>query len=106
VNVPSAASAASTAQTATYVSPASYWIVKTRSGHEVSLYPIVLPVLVAPLYLPAVACLHARGWSPSRLDWLARVMEKLSASLIAATAAALLFLLLWRRAPRGWSIHL
>jgi len=81
--------------------PNPYWIVKGRGGHDISLYPVVLPVLVAPLYLPAVRYLDAEGWTELRLDRTARVMEKLTASLLAASSAALLYLLLRRRAqPR------
>src|SRR5436190_6335832 len=75
-----------------------YWIVNGVNGHAISLYPVVLPVVVAPLYLPAVAYLQARGWTEWRLQHVAIVMEKLTASLIAALAAALFFLLLRRRA--------
>ncbi len=74
-----------------------YWILKGRNGHAVSLYPVVLPVIVVPLYLPAVGYLYIRGWSDQRMDRLARVMEKLTASLIAALTAALMYLLLRRR---------
>ena len=81
--------------------PNPYWIVKGRGGHDISLYPVVLPVLVAPLYLPAVGYLNAQGWTELRLDRTARVMEKLTASLLAAASAALLYRLLRRRAkPR------
>ena len=76
----------------------AFWIVRGRGGHSVSTYPIVVPVLIAPLYLPAVVYLDERGWDQLRLERVARVMEKLSASLLAATAVALLFLLLRRRA--------
>jgi hypothetical protein len=79
----------------------AFWIVRGRDGHAISLYPVVLPVLVAPLYLPAAVFLQARGWDPTLLDRLARIMEKLCASLMAATAVALMYLLLRRRAePR------
>jgi hypothetical protein len=79
----------------------AYWIVPGRGGHAISLYPVVLPVLVAPLYLPAVAYLQARGWTQQGLERTARIMEKLTASLLAAASAALLYLLLRRRAePR------
>ncbi len=78
-----------------------YWIVRGRGGHLLSLYPVVLPLLVSPLYLPAVAYLQARGWDDARLDRVARVMEKLTASLVAVAAVALMHLLLRRRAaPR------
>jgi hypothetical protein len=78
-----------------------YWIQPGRAGHWLSLYPVVLPVLVAPLYAPAVGYLQLRGWTEQRLMRVAKVMEKLTASLVAAAAAALLYLLLRRRAPRG-----
>ncbi len=78
---------------------APYWIAKGRAGHSLSLYPVVLPVLVAPLYLPAVGYLDLRGWTAERLQRVARMMEKVTASLLAAAAAALFYLLLRRRAP-------
>jgi hypothetical protein len=79
----------------------TYWIVHGRGGHAISLYPVVIPVIIAPLYLPAVVYLHVRGWEEWRMEHVSRIMEKLSASLIAATAVALFYLLLRRRAePR------
>jgi hypothetical protein len=74
-----------------------FWMMPAPSGHIISVYPVVLPVLIAPLYLPAVGYLHLRGWTDGRLDHTARVMEKLSASLVAALSASLLYLLLLRR---------
>ena len=76
----------------------AFWMVRSPAGHAISIYPVVVPVLVAPLYLPAVVYLHARGWDQQRLEQIARIMEKLSASLLAATSAALLYLLMRRRA--------
>jgi hypothetical protein len=76
----------------------AFWMVPVPGGHIISLYPVVLPVLIAPLYLPAAGYLHLRGWTDGRLDHVARVMEKLSASLVAALSASLLYLLLRRRA--------
>lgn len=70
-----------------------------RDGHYVSWFPVLLPVVITPLYLPARSYLNARGWDPLRLDRTARVMEKLVASLIAAASVGLLYLLLRRRAP-------
>ena len=78
-----------------------YWIVPVPGGHAVSLYPVVLPVLVAPLYVPAVAYLELSGWTPHRLDRVARIMEKVTASLLAAACTALMYLLLRRRAGPG-----
>jgi hypothetical protein len=76
----------------------AFWMMHAPGGYTISLYPVVVPVLVAPLYLPAVGYLRLRGWTDARLDHVARVMEKLSASLIAALSASLLYLLLRRRA--------
>jgi hypothetical protein len=76
----------------------AFWMVHVPGGHVISLYPVELPVLIAPLYLPAVGYLHLRGWTDARLDHVARVMEKLTASLLAALSAAFLYLLLRRRA--------
>ena len=45
---------------------AAYWIVPAPDGHSVSLYPVVVPVLVSPLYLPAVAYVSLRGWTDPR----------------------------------------
>jgi hypothetical protein len=75
----------------------AFWIVRYPDGRAVSLYPVVVPTLLAPLYLPAIVYLDLRGWTDARLDYVARVMEKLSASLIAAVSVALLYLLLRRR---------
>ena len=76
----------------------AFWMVHVPGDHIISLYPVVLPVLIAPLYLPAAGYLHLRGWTDERLDHVARIMEKLSASLLAALSASLLYLLLRRRA--------
>jgi hypothetical protein len=75
----------------------AFWIVHRPDGQAISLYPVVVPTLLAPLYLPAVGYLNLRGWTDARLDYVARVMEKFCASLIAAVSAALLYLLLRRR---------
>ncbi|MFL6202795.1 MAG: hypothetical protein ACJ76J_26805 [Thermoanaerobaculia bacterium] len=75
----------------------AFWMLPVPGGHTISMYPVVLPVLIAPLYLPAVGYLHLRDWTDARLDHVARVMEKLSASVIAALSASLLYLLLRRR---------
>jgi hypothetical protein len=78
---------------------AAYWMIKSYTGRVVSLYPIVTPVVVAPLYLPAVIYLDAKGWDPQLVDYVARIMEKLSASLMASVSAMFLYLLLRRRSP-------
>jgi hypothetical protein len=77
---------------------AAFWLVRIPGGHVISLYPVTLPVLIAPLYLPAVAYLNGQGWTDGRLDHAARVMEKVTASLLASLSASLLYLVLRRRA--------
>lgn len=77
----------------------AFWMLKSPKGSLVSLYPVVTPVVVAPLYLPAVAYLDDKGWELTRVDYVARVMEKLCASLLAALTVMLLYLLLRRRSP-------
>jgi hypothetical protein len=84
----------------------AFWLVQRPGRHTFSLYPVVVPVLIAPLYIPAVAYLHLRGWTDARLDRMARIMEKLCASFIAALSASLLFLLLRRRAKASIALLL
>jgi hypothetical protein len=76
----------------------AYWMLHRPDGHLISLYPVVVPLLVAPLYVPAVAYLDLQGWTDARLDDVAKIMEKLAASFLAALSASLLYLLLLRRA--------
>jgi hypothetical protein len=75
----------------------AFWLVHRPDGHIISMYPVAVPVLIAPLYVPAVGYLHLRGWTDARLDRLAIVMEKLVASFLAALSVSLLYLLLRRR---------
>ncbi|MES2817576.1 MAG: hypothetical protein V4812_01135 [Pseudomonadota bacterium] len=84
----------------------AFWMIKSPTGNIVSLYPIVTPVVVAPLYLPAVVYLNANGWSPQRVDYVARIMEKLCAALMASASAMLLYLLLRRRSPPATAVLL
>lgn len=44
-----------------------YWMWPSKSGKMASLFPIVTPVVVAPLYGPAVAYLHLADWTAERL---------------------------------------
>jgi hypothetical protein len=77
--------------------PEPYWIQPTRNGHQASLFPIVTPVLVTPLYAPAVLYLRATGWKPADVERVGVIMEKLAASLVASLAVALMYLVLRRR---------
>src|SRR5882672_9372279 len=51
----------------------AFWLLHRPDGHIISVYPIVVPVLVAPLYAPAVGYLHLRGWTAARFDRVARI---------------------------------
>ena len=88
-----------------YYEPWAYWMVRTRQHQLASLYPVVTPLLVAPLYFPAVTWLNAHGWEQPNIDRVAELMEKLSASFLAAVASVVMFLVLRRDCGR-WSIPL
>ena len=89
----------------TYLEPWAYWMVRTRQHDLASLYPVVTPLLVAPLYLPAVLWLDAHGWEQPQVDRVAELMEKISASFLASVVSVLMFLLLRREGSR-WSLPL
>jgi len=89
----------------TYFEPWSYWLVRTREHRLASLYPVVTPLLVSPLYIPAVAWLNAHGWEQPQVDRVAELMEKISASFLASIACVLMFLVLRRESVR-WSLAL
>ncbi|HYF61434.1 MAG TPA: hypothetical protein VD886_01385, partial [Herpetosiphonaceae bacterium] len=89
----------------TYLEPSAYWMVRTHEERLASLYPVVTPLLVAPLYVPAVIWLDAHGWEQPQVDRVAELMEKISASLLAAFASVLMYLVL-RREGNRWSLPL
>ncbi|TLD70434.1 hypothetical protein FEM03_11945 [Phragmitibacter flavus] len=89
----------------TYFEPWAYWIVRTRQNQLASLYPVVTPLLVAPLYLPAVFWLDANGWDQPHIGRAAEMMEKISASFLASVACILMYLVL-RRECGSWSLPL
>jgi len=80
--------------------PNPYWLYPTVDGRPASLYPIVTPILITPLYAPAVGYLALEGWPEGDLDRLSWLMEKISASFVTSLAVALFFLVLRRRL--GW----
>jgi hypothetical protein len=90
---------------AAYFEPWAYWIATTRHGQRASLYPVVAPLIVAPLYAPAVFWLNAQGWNQPQVNRTAEIMEKLSASILASLACILMFLVL-RREGNRWSFPL
>lgn len=82
-----------------------HWCIN-KNGHTYSFYPITAPVLVTPLYIPAVAYLEWKGWTEPRLDQVARLMEKLISALIASLSVGLMYLLLVRRTNCRWPLLL
>ena len=96
---------AGAAGNAAYFEPQAYWMIYTRHNQRASLYPLVTPLLVAPLYAPAVMWLNTHGWEQPNIDRVAELMEKLSASLLASIASVLMYLVLRRESER-WSLLL
>lgn len=88
------------------VDPMPYWLQPTRDGHVGSLFPVVTPILVTPLYLPVVAYLKMTGWTEERLKWWVILMEKFSASLVTAAAVGFMYLALRRRSTEQTAILL
>jgi hypothetical protein len=80
-------------------------MIRTRQHQLASPYPMVTPLLVAPLYAPAVIWLNAHGWEQPQIDRVAELMEKISASFLASVASVLMYLVLRRDGSR-WSLPL
>ncbi len=76
--------------------PFGVYFVERYHGHWISAYPIITPLVVAPLYvIPARWLTHlppSLRYQPAIRVSLIDVMEKLSASLIAVLSALLLYL--------------
>ena len=75
----------------------AYWVQPALDGGHASLFPVVAPLLVTPLYVPAAVVLARQGWPRERLAAAGAFMEKLAASCIAALSAGLMYVLLRRR---------
>lgn len=86
--------------------PRPYWIVYAPNGRWASGYPLVAPLLVTPLYGPAVLYLNEYGWTYENMSRVAALMEKLAASIVASAAAGLMFLVLRRRLDRRDALFL
>ncbi len=81
--------------------PDPYWVRTSITGTHVSLFPIVVPVLVTPLCVPAAVVLRSLEWREPYLSMVAEVMEKVSSSVIASISVAFVFLLVRRRLGMG-----
>ncbi len=88
-----------------YFAPGAYWMTRTREHELVSFYPVITPLLVTPLYLPAVAWLDAHGWEQPQVGRVAELMEKLAASILATAASIAMYFLLRREGSR-WAVPL
>jgi hypothetical protein len=66
------------------------WFTRGADGHYYSSFPIALPLLITPLYAP-LAALDIQHMPIERVVLLARVTEKISASLIAALSVVAFF---------------
>ena len=82
-----------------------YFVVKTR-GHWMSAYPIITSVVLTPLYVLPAWWISRHSLRPYSVGFImiANTMEKLSASLLAALSAAVLFLAFRNLASPGVSL--
>jgi hypothetical protein len=76
--------------------PESLHIFHEKDNHIYSIYPVALPLLILPLYVPVVGGLMVSTWTEEEIVSLARTVEKLVASLIASLCGICLYLLLRR----------
>jgi hypothetical protein len=78
--------------------PAGIYFAAKVGTHWLSVYPVILPVVITPLYVYPALWLSWSHIDPAAGDWrafaVADVMEKLSASLLAALSVGVLYLAL------------
>lgn len=74
----------------------AYWFVQSRTGRLVSFYPIVLPVVATPLFVPAAIYLDSVEPPAWKFQIAAEIMEKLTASIVAALSVVVVWLVLRR----------
>jgi hypothetical protein len=93
---------------ATATGPYGIYFVQKSQGHWMSTYPVINSLVVLPLYVIPAWWLSHQPLDPSTGDAVGRavvdVMEKLSASLLAALSVGVLYLALRRIAPRSTSL--
>lgn len=84
-----------------------YWLVAARGGRVASRYPIAMPLLVTPLYVPTALYLGQHGSGNVRdVEIAGELTEKAAAAAVAALCSALMYLLLRRQLPRGRALLL
>lgn len=74
------------------------WFTRAADGHYYSSFPIALPLVLTPFYAPFVALFDIQHMPIARTILLARVVEKISASLIAALSVVAFLVLAGRLA--------
>jgi hypothetical protein len=77
-----------------------------HNGHLYSSYPIFPALLLLPLYAPLLLMRHLGQWPMDQLILFARLYEKVAASLVAASAVAMFFLLARRLTTEGKALVL
>lgn len=79
-------------------------------GHWMSSYPVILPIIIVPLYVPPALWLRGQPAPPAdgseTLETVANTMEKLSASILAALSVAVLYLALLKITSPGASLSI
>lgn len=80
--------------------PLGVYFVSKFHGHWISSYPLITPLVVTPLYVPAAVWLThlppPLRWNQAIRVSVIDLMEKISASMLAALSALVLFLALKR----------
>jgi hypothetical protein len=90
--------------------PSGIYFATKVGTHWLSVYPVILPVVIAPLYVYPALWLSRLKVDPAAGDWrafaVADVMEKLSASFLAALSVGVLYLALRKVSSRRTSLLL
>jgi hypothetical protein len=74
---------------------------RAKEGHYYSTYPIALPVLLTPLYIPVFALVNPASWTiGEQILFVRMILEKLVAGLLTAASIAFFSLLLDRVTSR------
>jgi len=81
--------------------PGALFMFRSTTRHTYSAYPIGLPLLLVPFYLPVLAGLRVYEWPVAMQAALAFSMEKVVASLIAAASVSVFYSLVRRLTGRG-----
>jgi hypothetical protein len=76
----------------------AYWFVSSLDGHLASFYPVVLPILVTPIFVPAAIYVENAPQPAWRFRVIGEMTEKFAASVVASLSVVLVWLLLRRMA--------